>query len=266
MADFNKPATTDTYVNVLAYLKATTSDIALGLDPATTTPTNVPTNAVRWSSVASKWQKYNGTSWADLAATYAISITGNAATATSATSASSATSATTATNLASGSAGAVPYQSAAGTTSMSGVGTTGQALLSGGAGAPTWGTLGIAGGGTGATSAINALVSLGERTSATGSTKLPSGTTSQRDTSASSGFIRFNTDTVQFEGYNGTGWTSVGGGAKGGGSNQVFYENDQTITTNYTITSGKNAMSAGPITINDGITVTVPDGSAWSIV
>ena len=44
------------------------------------------------------------------------------------------------------------------------------------------------------------------------------------------------------------------------------YENSQTITANYTMTSGKNGMSAGPITINSGITVTVPSGSAWTVV
>ena len=52
----------------------------------------------------------------------------------------------------------------------------------------------------------------------------------------------------------------------GGTGNVVFYENDQTVTQDYTITSGKNAMSAGPITVNSGITVTVPTGSTWTIV
>jgi len=52
----------------------------------------------------------------------------------------------------------------------------------------------------------------------------------------------------------------------GGTGSVVFYENDQTVTTDYTITSGKNAMSAGPITVNSGITVTVPTGSTWTIV
>lgn len=266
MADFSKPVTTDTYTNVLTYLKATTSDLALGLDPATTSPTNLPTNSVRWNSASAKWQKYNGTTWADLAATYAISISGNAATATTATTATSATTATTATNLAGGSAGSMPYQSGAGATALLGAGTSGQALLSGGAGAPSWGTLGLAAGGTGATSAINALINLGERTGATGSTKLPAGTSAQRDSTPAAGFIRFNSDTLQFEGYNGSGWASVGGGAKGGGTDQVFVENDQTVSSNYTITSGKNAMSAGPVTINTGITVTVPTGSVWTIV
>jgi hypothetical protein len=43
-------------------------------------------------------------------------------------------------------------------------------------------------------------------------------------------------------------------------------ENDTTIAANYTINTGKNAMSSGPITINTGITVTVPTGSNWTIV
>lgn len=57
-----------------------------------------------------------------------------------------------------------------------------------------------------------------------------------------------------------------GGGAVGGGADEVFYENGTNVTVSYAITSGKNAMSAGPITINTGVTVTVPTGSVWSIV
>lgn len=56
------------------------------------------------------------------------------------------------------------------------------------------------------------------------------------------------------------------GGAVGGGSDAAFYENDQVITTDYSITEGKNAMTAGPVTINDGVTITVPDGSNWVII
>ena len=59
---------------------------------------------------------------------------------------------------------------------------------------------------------------------------------------------------------------AAGGGATGGGSDEIFYENGQTITTNYTITNGKNAMSAGPITINTGVTVTVGTGENWTVV
>jgi hypothetical protein len=57
-----------------------------------------------------------------------------------------------------------------------------------------------------------------------------------------------------------------GGGATGGGTNQIFYENDLTVTTDYTITTSKNAGTFGPVTINSGVTVTVPTGSTWSIV
>ena len=56
------------------------------------------------------------------------------------------------------------------------------------------------------------------------------------------------------------------GGAVGGANNPVFFENDKTVTADYSITSGKNAMSAGPITVNAGITVTIPAGSEWTIV
>jgi hypothetical protein len=55
-------------------------------------------------------------------------------------------------------------------------------------------------------------------------------------------------------------------GATGGGTDRVFYENDQSVNTNYTITTNKNAMSAGPITVASGVTVTVPNGSTWTIV
>jgi len=55
-------------------------------------------------------------------------------------------------------------------------------------------------------------------------------------------------------------------GIAGGAVEEVFYENSTTLSTNYTITSGYNAMTAGPITIEDGVTVTVPPGSVWTIV
>jgi hypothetical protein len=46
----------------------------------------------------------------------------------------------------------------------------------------------------------------------------------------------------------------------------VFWENNPAVTSSYTITNGRNAMSAGPITINSGITVTVGDGETWTVV
>lgn len=102
-------------------------------------------------------------------------------------------------------------------------------------------------------------------TTSTGLLGLPSGTTAQRPGSPVVG-LRFNSTLGQFEGWNGTQWGAVGGGATGGGADRVFHENDQVVTTNYTITSGKNAVSAGPVTINSGVVVTIPSGSTWSIV
>jgi hypothetical protein len=51
-----------------------------------------------------------------------------------------------------------------------------------------------------------------------------------------------------------------------GPAGDVFYENSTTVDANYTITSGKNAVSAGPVTISSGVTVTVPSGSRWAVV
>ena len=60
--------------------------------------------------------------------------------------------------------------------------------------------------------------------------------------------------------------TGISAGATGGSTDQVFYENDQVVTTDYTISTNRNAMTAGPITINSGVTITIPTGSEWSIV
>lgn len=98
----------------------------------------------------------------------------------------------------------------------------------------------------------------------TGAADIPAGTTAERPTPAT-GYFRFNTSLTRFEGYNGTVWGSLGG-ATGGGTDAIFYENGQTVTTNYTVPASTNAMSAGPISINSGVTVTVSSGSVWTIV
>jgi len=100
----------------------------------------------------------------------------------------------------------------------------------------------------------------------TGYIQIPSGTTAQRPASPAVGEIRYNTTLTQFEGYANSAWGSLGGGATGGGSDQIFNLNGQTVTADYSIPSGKNATSAGPITINTGVTVTIPTGSVWVIV
>jgi len=138
---------------------------------------------------------------------------------------------------------------------------------------------------------------------------IPKGNTAARPTGVS-GYLRFNTTTSEFEGYNGTAWASVGGAALVNdtattsnlfplfatattgtaatlntsnakllykpstgefqsselvASNGIFV-NSKTVSANYTVPSGSNAMSAGPVTVADGITVTVSDGSVWTVI
>jgi hypothetical protein len=128
------------------------------------------------------------------------------------------------------------------------------------------GTVGVDQGGTNATTAAQAKINLQVITSATGSNRTPVGTLAQRDGSPQTGFFRFNTTYNVFEGYNGTAWGQVGGGATGAGGDTVFVENSLIVTTSYTITACKSASSTGPITVNSGVTVTVPSGSRWVIL
>ena len=102
--------------------------------------------------------------------------------------------------------------------------------------------------------------------STTGAAAMPAGTTAQRPASLSLGQFRYNTTLSKWEGYNGSAWGSIGGGATGGGGDAVFVETNQTITADYTLTSGFNAMSAGPVTIANGVTVTIPTGATWTVV
>ena len=61
-------------------------------------------------------------------------------------------------------------------------------------------------------------------------------------------------------------WGDAAAGATGAGSDKIFWENGQTVTTNYTITNNYNAGTFGPVTINNGVTVTIGDGETWTIV
>jgi hypothetical protein len=90
-------------------------------------------------------------------------------------------------------------------------------------------------------------------------------TTAGRPASPTTGQTGYNSSLGKNETWNGTGWVSSGG-ATGGGSDDVFYENSVTVSTNYTLSTNKNAMSTGPITINSGVTVTIPSGQRWVVL
>ena len=100
------------------------------------------------------------------------------------------------------------------------------------------------------------------KTSATGSGVLPAGTTAQRDGTPSAGYLRWNTTDTSAEVYDGSSWAAVGGGNS---TTEGLYEHAHTISADYSITSGNNALTAGPITIDSGYSVTIPTGSTWVV-
>ena len=61
-------------------------------------------------------------------------------------------------------------------------------------------------------------------------------------------------------------WAEVVSNPVGGGTDKVFYENEQTVDADYTLTASNNAMSAGPVTVSSGVYVTIPSGADWVIV
>lgn len=405
MADHSKPTVTSTYVNFVSELDTRFDDLAVGLDPAVTTATNLPTNAIRWNSAGNNWQKWNGTAWGNLSSTYAftsitattdstinasLGVTGNLtvdgnttlgnasgdtvtvnaasitipnATTVSAsngltftdsqfvladntdstkkaqfelsgittgttrtytlpntttslaglataqtfsaaqTFSSTVTMSGTTTNIALGTSQTTGTWTAGGTAQTGAMilgQSTGAQTVSVANGATTNGTTKTvnigANGVSGSTTNINigsavsgatgtllinsplidtvagVKIGIGHASpvvsldiSATDSIRIPVGTDAQRPTGVT-GYLRFNSTSTKFEGYNGSSWTSVGGGATGSGSDDIFIENGQTVTQNYTLSTGKNAGSFGPISINSGVTVTVPSGQTWTVV
>ena len=61
-------------------------------------------------------------------------------------------------------------------------------------------------------------------------------------------------------------WTEVQGAPVGGGTDKIFFENEMTVDTDYTVTANFNAMSAGIVTVASGITVTLTGTSVWTVV
>ena len=104
--------------------------------------------------------------------------------------------------------------------------------------------------------------------SGTGAVKIPVGTTAQRPGSPSTGQFRWNSTTGSAEIYDGSAFSAVGGGggATGTGSDAIFLNYGQTVTGSYSIPANTNSLSAGPIEIANGQTVTIPSTSRWVIV
>tara|TARA_B000000565_G_scaffold199638_1_gene153359 strand:+ start:62 stop:703 length:642 start_codon:yes stop_codon:yes gene_type:complete len=101
--------------------------------------------------------------------------------------------------------------------------------------------------------------------------KIPVGNNAQQpgqsgQPAAAAGQFRYNSDLGQFEGYT-TSWGAIGGGAgaTGGGTDEVFLETGQTVTTSYQLSAGKNAVTVSP-TINSGAVITVPNGATLVIL
>ena len=138
---------------------------------------------------------------------------------------------------------------------------------------------------------------------------IPAGTTAQQPTGVA-GYLRFNTTTTQFEGYNGTTWASVGGAAISNDTSTASFEypifasatsgtaltvytsnakylykpstgelqasemnatnglllNSATVSTSYSVASGTNALSVGPISVATGQSVTVASGQRWVVL
>lgn len=236
---------------------------------ASTSATNAASSASTASTAAT-----NASNSASAASTSAS----NASTSASAASTSASNASTSATNAASsataasGSASTASTQATNAASSASAASTSATNAASSASAASTSATAAAGSATSAAGSATAAAASAAEaankvaKTSDTGSAVLPKGTTAQRDGTPQSGYFRFNTTTGQAEMYNGSAWGSVGGGATGAGGDAVFQENGTTVTTNYTLTSSKNAMSVGPITVNSGVSVTVPSGARWVVL
>ena len=99
--------------------------------------------------------------------------------------------------------------------------------------------------------------------SGTGQIKIPAGTTSERSGSPTNGMFRYNSTSGQFEGYAAGAWGSIGGGGQAGGAILV---NKSVASTSYTIPSGENGLSVGPITVDSGVTITVSSGQRWLVL
>ena len=133
-------------------------------------------------------------------------------------------------------------------------------------------TLAVSSGGTGATSLTANGVLIGNGTSAVTAVDLSTkGSLLAGDGSGNPSTLGVGTNTfvLTADSSEATGlkWAAAGGaGATGAGGDEVFVENERVVTTSYTLSTNKSAMCVGPITINTGVTVTIPSGERLVIL
>ena len=100
----------------------------------------------------------------------------------------------------------------------------------------------------------------------TGSFQVSQGTTAQRPAGTANGRLRYNSTEAAFEGYTAAGWGEIGGGGPSLGTDSVIRTNAKVIAENITFAGAENGSTVGPITVNNGYTVTVTNGSTWIIL
>jgi hypothetical protein len=133
-------------------------------------------------------------------------------------------------------------------------------------------TLGVSSGGTGATSLTANGVLIGNGTSAVTAVDMSTkGSLLAGDGSGNPSTLGVGTNdfvlTADSSEATGLKWAAAGGaGATGAGGDQVFVENERVVTTSYTLSTNKSAMCVGPLTINTGVTVTIPSGERLVIL
>jgi hypothetical protein len=95
--------------------------------------------------------------------------------------------------------------------------------------------------------------------------QFPKGTTAERPVAAD-GKVRYNSQTMEYEGYSNGAWRQIGGGQMlGQATVKAIFYNAQSIGENITVAADQNALSSGPITIEPTYTVTLAPGSRWNI-
>jgi len=239
---------------------ATTAATAAGVSEtnAATSATNAATSAS--SAATSATSAGTSATAAATSASNASTSATSAATSATAAGASASNAATSATAAASSATAASGSATSAASSASSASGSASAASTSA-SNASTSATAAATSATAAATSAADAENRV-PKTSDTGSAVVPTGTEAQRDVTPAAGYLRFNSEATSFEGYDGSAWGSIGGGA----TSDFMYENAATLAENITLAAGRNGMSTGPIDIPSGLSVTIESGSRWVVI